>query len=425
MSDARLKRGVLAALRREPDTVKLKLLPRVQSKSGYQLLRWLDQSGLSLLFLNRLEACEPTHSLSEWVGALRPRLAGNTERVRDMLAEFQRINTAFQIRGITAAALKGFTLLPDFCDDPTLRHQSDFDFLVAPGDLRNAADALRHCGYSTAQINESGETCFTTPLRHIPTAQDDIYSVPRHRQVDLHVSIWEECSWFPVEYPTDCLEHVRPGSYAGISYLGLSLEDKFLMQVFHAFRHSFRSWVRLSWIREIGHFLELHAENDALWHRGIARAGTSHLTKLVFAFVLGLTNRLFASPIPAPMQSWTADAMPFSLRVWLDHFAVEWAVADWPGSLNNLFLTEEFIPDRTQRLAYVRGRLLPKSSSTSIGSVAVNSGGMFFKLQATRLRYVTRRAAVHLKDIFRLPMQQVRWKRALQASRRSILDHNY
>jgi hypothetical protein len=424
MSDTPMKRAVLAALSRQPDTAKLALLPAVQRKRGNELLRWLDQSGLSLLFLRRLEACEPTPRLSEWLAALRPRLARNTERVRDMLAEFKRINTAFQIYGITAASLKGFTLVPDFCEDPCLRHQSDFDFLVNPSSVRTADDALRDCGYATNQLNEAGETCFTTPLRHIPTAQDDIYSVQGHRQVDLHVSIWEECAWFRVEYPTDCLEHAQTGSYRGVPYLGLSLEDKFLMHVLHVFRHSFRSWVRLSWIYEIGQCLENHEEDCALWNKVIARAGGSPSAKLMFALVLGLTNRLFASPIPSSIQSWTADAMASSLHVWLDHFAVDWAISDWPGSLNNLFLTGEFIPHGAQRRAYIRGRLLPKNSSTSIGSVAVNGGGMFLKLQASRLRYVTHRAAMHLKDIFRLPLQQVRWKRALQASRRSIVEHN-
>jgi hypothetical protein len=145
---------------------------------------------------------------------------------------------------------------------------------------------------------------------------------------------------------------------------------------------------------------------------------------MAFAFVLGIANRLFGSPIPSQIVSWTSDAMPFSLSVWLDHFAVDWAISDWPGSLNNLFLTDLFIPDRAKRFEYVRGRLFPKSSSTSIGSVAVNSSGMFLRLQAARLSYVTHRAAVHLRDISRLPLQQVRWKRVLQASRRSILDHH-
>lgn len=425
MSDSSLKRLVLAALRREPDTRDLVHLPPVHSKKGAELLRWLDQSGLSLSLLKPLEACECTSYRSAWISTLRSRLLRNTERVRDMLIEFRRINHAFQVHGVKAAALKGITLVPDFCEDPGLRHQCDFDFLVAPKMVPTAAEALGDCGYFADHLNDSGETCFNTPLRHLPSAQDDIYTVQRHRQVDLHVSIWEQCPWFSLDFPTDCLKGAKWERYGDISYLGLTLEDKFLMQVYHSFRHCFRSWVRLSWIREIGYCLERYPENDDLWRRVITRSGISQFSKMVFAFVLGITNELFGSPIPAVLQAWTADAAPPSLRVWLDHFAVDWAIADWPGSLNNLFLARLFIPNRTRRVEYLKGRLLPNSSSASIGSVALRGGGMFLKLQIARLRYVTRRAAVHLKDIFRLPVQQVRWKRALQASRRSILDHNY
>jgi Uncharacterised nucleotidyltransferase len=422
MSKARFKRAVLAALRGEPDTAWLGLLPALQSKQGSDLLRWLDQGGLSLLFLQRLQTCAPAPNAADWLGALRPRLERNTKRVQDMLEEFQRLHQALRACGVTAAALKGFTLIPDFCEDPCLRHQVDFDFLIAPTSLRAAAEALHSCGYSSGHLSESRETCFTTPLRHIPSPQDDIYAVQRHRQVDLHVSIWEECSWFSINAPADCLDFAQPGNVHGVPYLGLTLEDKFLMQVFHAFRHSFRSWVRLSWLREIGQFMENHGGNSALWHKIIARSGDTCLTRMVFPFVLGIANRLFGSPIPSQIVSWTSDAMPLSLSVWLDHFAVDWAISDWPGSLNNLFLTDLFIPDRAKRFEYVRGRLFPKSSSTSIGSVAVNSSGMFLRLQAARLSYVTHRAAVHLTDISRLPLQQVRWKRGLQASRRSIVD---
>jgi hypothetical protein len=205
-----------------------------------------------------------------------------------------------------------------------------------------------------------------------------------------------------------------------VKYLGLTLEDKFLLQVLHAFRHSFRSWVRLSWIREIAHCSEKHVENTALWNSVMERAGSARLTKSIFAFVLGLAERLFHSPIPAPLRSWTAEARTPSLRTWLDHFGVDWAISDWPGSLNNLFLTAEFIPDPNLRKQYWRSRLLPTKAQTSLGPVAATRPDKFLRLQAARMRYVAQRAAVHLKDIAALPRQQLRWRRALGSSRGSI-----
>jgi Uncharacterised nucleotidyltransferase len=427
MTDARPKRAVLAAIGYEPEFSGLALLPRLEKQAGIDLLRWLDWSGLALSFFARLQRHRATGQLSEgWHRALGERLARNRERTEDVLEEAQRLNTAFRSYGVQAATIKGFSLCPDFCDHPSLRHQVDFDFLVAPTSVRAAADALRSSGYSTAHLNESGETCFLTPLHHIPSPHDDIYALQRQRQVDLHISIWEPCSWLPVEVPQDCLGHARPESNHGVEYLGLSLEDKFLLHVLHAFRHSFRSWMRVSWLLEIAYCVEKHRGDPSLWTRVIERAGPARLTKTIFAFVLGLLERLFGSPIPSPLRAWTAEARTLSLRTWLDHFAVDWAMSDWPGSLDNLFLTAEFIPDPKLRMQYWRSRLFPnKTAQVSLGPVAATSAKRFFQLQAARLGYVAYRAALHLKGIAALPGQQMRWRRALGLSRGANFDANW
>jgi Uncharacterised nucleotidyltransferase len=351
-----------------------------------------------------------------WRDALSGRQTRNFERSRDMLNEVGRIDTAFRSFGVAAALLKGFSLCPDFGDHPSLRHQADLDFLIGPENLQPAAEALRSCGYTAPRLNETGETCFVTPSRHIPSSRDDLYTLQWHRQVDLHISIWEPCPWLAVEVPQNCLEFARPQNTLGVDYLSLSLADKFLVQVLHVFWHSFRSWIRLSWLLETATFIDNHHENLLLWNRIIQRAGSTNLTKSIFAFVLGLVSRLFNTPAPSCLTSWTATAMTPSLRAWLDNFAISWAISDWPGSLTNLFLTAEFIPDPDLRLQYWRSRLLPRKSHSSIGSVSTAGTREFLKLQAARLSYVTHRAAVHMKDIAALPWQQFRWKRALGSS---------
>lgn len=426
MTDSHPKRAVLAAIGHQPGFSGLALLPSLETQAGNDLLMWLDWSGLSLPFFSRLRQHDATGLLSKnWRQALDERRVRNTDRTRDMLEEARRLSVAFHSFGVFTATIKGFSLSPDFCDDPFDRHQVDFDFLVAPNDVRASAEALYSCGYSTTHVNESGETCFLTPSRHIPSPADDIYARQRQRQVDLHVSIWEPCSWLPVDTPHDCLQHTRPQTSHGLHYLGLALEDSFLLHVLHAFRHSLRSWMRLSWLLEIAHCLEKHRDNKALWDRVVLRAGSRRLTKRIFGFVLGLVENLFLTPIPTPFQLWTADAMTFSLRTWLDHFALEWAISDWPGNLNNLFLAAEFIPDPRLRMQFWRSRLFPNKIQASLGTVAATSPKKFFQLQTARLHYVASRAARHLKDIVALPQQQLRWRRALGSSRGANFDANW
>jgi hypothetical protein len=422
MIDSSAKRAVLAVLSRKADFSRLDALPQLESKGGAKFLRWLDWSGLALVFQRQLLKHQATVRLAApWRLALCQRQKRNVERTADMLGEAQRLSDAFRAHGVTAVALKGFTLAPDFCDDPCLRHQVDFDFLVTRGDVRVAAEALRRCGYLTAQLNEAGETCFRTPLRHIPSANDDLYARQAQRQVDLH-TLWEPCPWLPVEAPQDCLQHARQRTTFGLEYLSLSLEDAFVFQVLHTLRHSFRSWVRLCWFYEIEKCLANHQSDSALWNRVIDRAGSTRLTKSIFAFVLGLVNRLFQSPIPEPLRRWSEVAMSLSLRAWLDHFGVDWAISDWPGSLNNLFLAAEFIPDSELRLQYWRSRLLPRKAHTMLGSMPVAGAHRFLAWQAARVRYVMERGAMHIKDLLALPWQGFRWRRALESSRRLTFD---
>ena len=416
MSNAVCKRAVLAALSFQPDFSALTAFPPLKSKNGQQLLRWLDRSGLSLVLLRRLQISEAAASISaEWLDALAQRLARNVLRTRDMLAEFKRVNDAFRAHAVTAVALKGFTLAPDFCEDLTLRHQTDFDFLIHEDSVERAAVALQRCGYSTSQLNKTAETCFLTPLRHIPSADDDLYSLQHHRQVDLHTSHFEQSPWIRIEVPQDCLQQAHVESVYGIDVLALSLADKFILQVFHAFKHAFRSWIRPSWVLEIGRCMELHQHDTAIWTRVIERAGDTRLTKYIFVFVLELVTRLYRTPIPVQLRCWTRGVPSPAIHAWLDAFAVDWAISDWPGSLTNLYLAAEFITDRKLRIQFLRSRLFPKKSHASVGVVSTAGRNMFLRLQAVRLSYVAQRTVAHLKDLARLPLQHLRWKRALYA----------
>jgi hypothetical protein len=170
--------------------------------------------------------------------------------------------------------------------------------------------------------------------------------------------------------------------------------------------------------------MEKHAKNRRLWDRVIYRSSTGRLTKTIYAFVLGLVQRLFCTPIPEPLNSWQGAAISPTLQAWLSHFALDWALSDWPGSLNNLFLAAEFIPNRSDRLKYWQSRLFPGKTQTSLGAIATASAKNFLQLQAARLNYVARRAAVHLTGIADLPRQQLRWRRALAATRGSGLRAN-
>jgi len=419
--DACAKRSLLQVLKRNPDLAGIRSLPPLQSRHGARLIRWLDESGLALSLLNSVRSHATGGGLSaEWRDALEGRRERNDGRLQDMLGEFQRLNDAFRAQGILAVTLKGFSLVPDFCADASLRHQTDFDFLVGPGDVDAAAEVLRSCGYSTPQLSHSGESFFTTPLHHVPSRTDDLYAIQRHRQVDLHVSLTESSPWLQVDFPGTDAEAVIPMSISGISFNCLPLETRFLVQVLHAFRHSFRSWLRLSWLMEIGRCMDQYLNDDRLWARLRNRAGDGLMAKRIFAFILSLTNRLFEIRIPPAIADWATEGMTPSLRAWLDDFSEGWALTDWPGSLSNLFLAPDFIADPGLRYEYFRSRLIPKRERLTIETRSGNDLERPFLWQLQRWKYVAHRAGVHLGDLVRLPLEQLRWQRALGSARAGL-----
>jgi len=421
MPDGNPKLSVIGALKRNPDLRGIAGLPPLRSRYGSKLMQWLDESGLALAFLNRSNTPTTCGYLpEEWRGGLEARRRRNAVRLQDMLDEFRRLNEAFYSRGVMAITLKGFSLLPDFCEDPSLRHQTDFDFLVNPGDVDAAAEVLRSCGYSAPQLSYSGESCFTTPLHRVPSRTDDLYATQHHRQVDLHVSLTETSPWLRVEFPGRGEDGVAPMNISGVSFNGLSLEIRFLVQVLHAFRHSFRSWIRLSWLMEIGHCMDLHHDDDALWIRLLEQTDDDPLMKRIFAFIFSLTQRLFESRIPPRIENWATEGMTPSLRAWLDHFSVDWAIADWPGSLSNLFLASDFIPEGRLRKQYLMSRLIPKRERLTIETRNTNNLERPYIWQIQRWKYVAHRAGVHLGDLVRLPLEQLRWQRALGSARAGL-----
>ena len=428
MHDGIAKRAILQALQRGPDFSHLASLPSTQSRPGRQLLQWLDQSGLALIFLHSVQSCAspspkfPTPLSPEWHEALRERKHRNSARFHDMLREFQRLNDAFRARNILAITLKGFSLSPDFCEDPLFRHQTDFDFLVAPAAVAPAAEVLKSLGYSTPRLSDLQESCFTTPLTHIPSHHDDLYALQHHRQVDLHVSLVESSAWLNLDLPSDCQNHAVPMTVHNVHFVALSLPDRFLTQVLHAFRHSSRAWLRLSWLLEIARCVELHRENEPLWNRVVERAGDSLLTRRAFALILSLANRLFHSRTPCRLRSWFADAITPSLLAWLDHFSVNWALSDWPGSLSNLLLARDFISDSTLRWRYLTGRLLPTKAQLSIASLPSHQKKSSPAWHLHQWQYLLHRSSVHCKDLFRLPLHQLRWRRALALSHSGSCD---
>jgi Uncharacterised nucleotidyltransferase len=419
MRERDLRVLTLAALRPVPDFSRLSLLHRSNASQIRKLLRWMDESGLALYLLTQLRNHEVLGQVPKYFSAaLESRLAANQVRTAAMLSEFARLVEAFRKNGVQFCALKGFTLTPEFCREVHLRHQTDFDFLVTVDSLENAKRAMQSCGYEQGEITEPGEVIFTTPLRHIPSSNDDIYAIPRHREVDLLTTLSLSAHGVSIPMPTADFNGLKTKLSRDIAFPALPSEEMFCLQVTHAFRHFLGSWVRVSWLFEIGCFIDRHYGDEDLWRAIVDRMGCDARTRNAFGLVISLTRALFPRPIPEPLAEWCLQSLPARIETWVAHFGVKTAITDLDGAKFTLFVHREFVDDRAFWTSYVKNRIFPIGRRSSIGRVAITGTRTRIKAKVSQWRHTMSRSIFHARSLFSLPVEAIRFRYALRSTER-------
>ncbi len=419
MRESDLRVLMLAALRPVPDFSRMFLLRHSNASQIRKLLRWLDESGLALYLLTQLQDHGVLGQVpKDFSAALESRLAANQVRTAAMLFEFARLVDSFRENGVQFCALKGFTLTPEFCREVHLRHQTDFDFLVILDSLENAKRSMQSCGYEEGEMTEPGEVTFATPLRHIPTSNDDIYAIPRHREVDLLTTLHLSAHDVSIPMPTPDFNDLKTKILSDIAFPALPLEEMFCLQVMHAFRHLLGSWVRVSWLFEIGYFIDRHHGDEDMWRAIVDRMGCDARTRNLFGLVISLTRALFPRPIPEPLAEWCLQSLPARIETWVAHFGVKTAIADLDGAKFTLFVHREFVDDRAFWTSYVKGRIFPIGRRSSIGRVAITDTRTRITAKVSQWRHTMRRSIFHARSLFTLPVEAMRFRYALRSMER-------
>lgn len=420
MSSTVLKFAAVTALQSRPDFTGVRLLNHCSDRELRGFLRWLDHSGLALHFFASLrDAAEFGNLRRDLQEALERRLQGNSVRMQALLEDFRCVNAAFRANNFPHAFLKGFTLVPEFCPDVALRHQSDLDILIAPEILPVASMALASCGYQSQANEEPGECVFATPMLRISTLCDDIYQLPPQRQVEIHTSIWNGVGQVSLSVPTDALSRAVSREYFGIVYNSLSLEDTFLLQVLHAFGHLLGSWLRLSWLWEIHYFVSTRTHEEAFWQAFLTRTGEDPRVRKAIGLVLGLTREIFATTIPESLETWFVAPLPERIQAWIKHCGVEWALADISGSKLTLLVHREFLNDTNAWRKYLLHRIVPISAKTSSRHPEASDWETRIQRLIAKLKFAGERLLFHIREGLKLAWESLRWWRILHSNRRN------
>jgi len=380
----------------------LNAIERFSPRQWERVLQWLDDAGLAFYFFQKLKDAKASDAIPQSVlSRLQHNLDANQLRVEEMSHRFDRINKKFNDAGIRYAAVKGFSLVPEFCPHAPLRYQADFDYLVDENSLPAACRVLVEAGYISRDSRSSMERIYVIPGGR-PSRGAEQYSPRTPHAVELHTDMWDgDMHQLPQIPNLFFLDRAISKRWNGLTFPALCDEDAFLLQVLHACHHLFASWIRMSCLFEIGHFLNQRANDSESWKQIEQSVGDSPTLCEFVVIVTELVSRLFASPVPPLIHAWASKIRPPS-RVWIEHYGRRCVFSELPGYQFSLFSTSKFVLflhqqfrlDTPAGTSVVRQRPFPSSRLSRIAASLKKDPSL--ALKASWWGHLVRRRLFHL-----------------------------
>jgi putative nucleotidyltransferase-like protein len=370
---------------------------------------WLDASGLALLFEERIRRQQLSGFIPASIQARLRRAADhNQQRTQAMLAEFARLVAALEEARIQFAVLKGFSLVPDYCSNPALRLQVDFDFLLRPEQMDNVAAVMQRLKYRlVSRLPFEVQFASGNPA---PRPHSELYLPPSSFTVEFHFSLIDRPE-LSMPSRADALQRRRWSGQLGLNFPVLAEDDQFIHHTMHTFQDIFLFSLRISSLMETRDFLRAKQYDDAFWRQVRGRCAewdVQMASKL--ALVLALSVEVCRSGTPAALRAWTIATCSQRILLWVRCYGRRWCLHPFPGSKLSLFVAREFM-DARHWSRYAWRSILPVPSTTRSR-----------RNQATRpaqrnrpWKYLGVRAWFHLREAARVAFELPRWAWALRS----------
>lgn len=411
-SNPALVEAIVASFRDSPERAAQRLLP-FKAKDWRRTEPWLDTGGLALYFLVHARASGFAGAVDENVlQSLEQKLSDNKGRTADMLQEFLAINQAFQAAGISFANLKGFTLAPESCPDLSLRHQSDYDFLVDPAHLNQARKLLEDRGY--VLTGSSGASLeFKSGAAQKVSLEGRYKALPTH-SVELHTSVNSKSA--DVSFRDERLDRLSNWACGCETFPALSSADQLIGQALHLLGHLRTEHTRPSWFLEYRHHVLGRKDDTAFWRQVFTLASREPDAKIALGLSSILAADLFGEFSVPALDSWTVDCLPPEIKLWAETYGRRAILADVPGTKLYLILSNALCQKPpAQRTIRSVLRTAPLHAPARILRPPPNDT---FRLRLQRevfqLQYILYRLRFHLKQGILHAIEVRRWNRLLK-----------
>lgn len=389
----------------ERDTL-ARQLARLRLGDWRRGLRWLDASGLALYFRKQigtagLKECFPPEILK----VLDERVAYNKQRTNELFKEFAAINSAFQKAGLHYVSLKGFTLVPDYCPDPSLRCQFDLDFMLSASDLNLSNDILKTFGYVVNGTHKNVVE-FKAGISQISSIHD-LYKPRSQRSVEVHVVPEGQAGPGSDNSP---LSRQQKRVWSGVEFPALSEVDMFLAQANHLFRHLKSEWTRVSWLLEFRTFVNSRSRDTQFWQNVRSQAATNDEDALAVGIAVLLVTEVFGEFGPPELVGWSVDAVALSVRLWLERYGRTVLLSDFPGTKLYLLLDRELANGEGAK-AIRWSKLFPLHRPPRVAYP--DSGGFAVNIRASlsQIWFTLYRLRFHIVEGSRCLIAAQQWKR--------------
>lgn len=389
----------------------------VSSLEGFSLrewrrtLPWLDASGLALYFLDRVELLHGASVVPPSILArLRRNQEDNHERTAALTEEMGAIHQSLYARGVEFAVLKGYSLVPEYCQAPALRHQCDLDYLVSENDLERANSILGRMGYSRVQ-SAPGSFTFARSTGQVPS-RHHMYKAGLNFSVEMHTALWDNCDVAELEQLPEVLPRRRPHQVSWLTFPALSRDDQFVHQCVHVLSHILQFWIRLAWLYEIATFLKRARTDSAFWQAVQKRIDGRNYVGKATRLVSLLAAAIFEVECP------TLGSDGQALRLWVNEYGRRWAIHKQPGSKLSLFLFPEFMDESSWRRLR-RQRLFPIHLPHPATQVSASHPKRTLPARLAEYAYAGRRLAFHVREAWRYFGEKSNWRRCLEELKES------
>jgi hypothetical protein len=393
--------------------------------------QWLDDAGLAFYFLQKLKTANVIDAVPAWVlSRLEQNFAANQRRVAEMSRRFAFINRQFDDAGVRYAVLKGFSLVPQFCPDATLRYQGDLDYIVDEDSLALAKQVMLEAQYRAKPSPSAHESIFVPPNVGKPSRNGEQYAATAPYAVELHRDVWDsDLHRLPAMQRMFSTERATPHKWNGQSFPALTDEDAFLLQVLHTCRHLFSYWIRMSSLLEIGYFLAGRGSDIGLWNGVDERIGANATLRELAVVTTELAVKVFAAPTPPLVRTWGRHIRP-ATRVWIENYARRCAFSElpvyqftlFPRSKLILFLHQQYEGISAER-DVVRQQLMGTSRLSRIASSLRTKPSLLLNPSWWKRQLLVRRIIFHTMAGLRYVLEIPRWRWLNRSSvRPSVLD---